>query len=839
MVNIIDTVIGKVVVLGFYNRSNTGDDAYVECFRNMFPYVEFYCMDDINSLPENTSIVICGGGDIINDYFMEKARKLLATFTGPVYAVSVGIPYPVDARYLKLFDHVFVRSSSDYDIAVKEIGARNVDMMLDLTHTLKPWTVSKRLSISSKQVYALCLAQPVFHSNPDLFPQLVQTLRKCLEENPQTEIHLLAFNHNTNNPYECDHEINNKLKQAIPELVIPQIHEISPWTLLTYINNIADVCICMRYHSVMFSLLCKKPIIAFYNSPKVAHLIRDMGITDSQSINITDSSFDQQKFINIFKDAKLQAKYVIGIPDTSSSIQYVIETIKSRKQRVLQLQNPHDTVENTIQKCITNLSKYFHINLQEAETLVNQKGTFVSPDPSKDLIDVARFICYTITTNTDNPCLWGLLSNMSTESFCLRDAIVYIYNDTFKPTYHEQDMYLANASNIMRRCFVNVDSFLRNNFAAYHRSGWAYCISGLQNLDSTHFDRDSVAYIDTYVDRTFHWGRDTMKSIGAIPYTKPWYGFIHHTFDTSHSDYNNETLLQNEDFIESLKACKGLIVLSEYLAQQLRERLPTIPVHVLYHPTEFVATTFKMETFINSKGGIIQVGAWLRNPYSIYKLNSPLLPKTALFGKEMDLYFPPQDYLDRIESLNCTTPISSSSTTSIKCICRSFNNTNKFIRGVVEMLTEHLGSVTIIPRVSNDAYDDLLARNVVFLDLVDCSAANTVIECIVRNTPLIVKRHPALVEILGPDYPGFFNTIEEASTLIQSYGSIYNIHLYLTKMNKTRFTLEYFVNEFQKIIVGEPTITNSTYNLFQTKRNLFEKLNLHKYLPRSFERLIF
>ena len=62
-------------------------------------------------------------------------------------------------------------------------------------------------------------------------------------------------------------------------------------------------------------------------------------------------------------------------------------------------------------------------------------------------------------------------------------------------------------------------------------------------------------------------------------------------------------------------------------------------------------------------------------------------------------------------------------------------------------------SVEVMEHLSDSAYDELLSDIVVFLNLIDASAVNTVIECIVRNTPLIINRLPAIVEILGEDYP--------------------------------------------------------------------------------------
>jgi hypothetical protein len=292
-------------------------------------------------------------------------------------------------------------------------------------------------------------------------------------------------------------------------------------------------------------------------------------------------------------------------------------------------------------------------------------------------------------------------------------------------------------------------------------------------------------------------------------------GFIHHTFNTTHSIYNLKEMFENVDFIESLKACKGFIVLSNDLANKVKKALEphNVPVHVLYHPMLTVAQTFSFADFINKQPatGVIQIGAWLRKPYSIYRLDSKGMTKMALMGKEMDMYFPPADYIERLEALkgDGEVPDQTSITTSI---CRSFHSYNKFVLGAVQMLQNQLESVKIIPRVTNEAYDQLLSENVVFLDLEDCSAVNTVIECIVRHTPIIVNRLPALIEILGPNYPGFYDDLEEAGAILSKPNIIYSIHIYLTKLDKSRYSLEHFVQEFQKIILDEPR--QATYPLF-------------------------
>jgi len=102
-----------------------------------------------------------------------------------------------------------------------------------------------------------------------------------------------------------------------------------------------------------------------------------------------------------------------------------------------------------------------------------------------------------------------------------------------------------------------------------------------------------------------------------------------------------------------------------------------------------------------------------------------------------------------------------------------------------------------------------MTENIVFINLVDASAVNTIIECIVRSTPIIVNKHPAVVELLGEKYPLYFSNNNntrymtlniEINNLLSNDKLIRNAHNYLKSMDKNLFYINTFVNEFHNII---------------------------------------
>lgn len=68
------------------------------------------------------------------------------------------------------------------------------------------------------------------------------------------------------------------------------------------------------------------------------------------------------------------------------------------------------------------------------------------------------------------------------------------------------------------------------------------------------------------------------------------------------------------------------------------------------------------------------------------------------------------------------------------------------------------------------------------------------------NTPILVKFNDAVVDYLGTDYPFYFHSLEEAENKLNDSELIYKTHLYLKKMDKTKFTYHYFNNVLHNII---------------------------------------
>jgi hypothetical protein len=790
----------RVLILGFYDRDNLGDETYKLAFGRIFPKKEliFKCIDDTEDIPVGISTVIIGGGDVINSYFMNRVERILKRYTGKVYAISVGIPYTDDLKYLNLFDHVFTRSSDEYIMASSSIGNKNVTKIDDIVTVLRAPHCSKQSNITK---IGICLAQSMFYDNvfSSLLVNLITSaLNSFYSWNSTTEFHLFSFNTHLASNKECDIVINKRIAPLLKGTVI-QHPPLSTSEMLKELGSMTFN-ICSRYHSIIFSIMTCTKYIPLYCSSKIERLLKDLNFEEDYNCKMeTDAlfkpiQFDSNKLLYAMK--RISSDPIKQYNIDLNQIKIIKSIVRRGKSKVILKQEKIISLEETLSTLESVLCKYFSLTKEEYSTLLHAHAPFHYTEEAK-YFKLASLICYLITRNPSHPCVWGLSQNMKSDTFCLHEAIQYIYSEQKSILVYYPEL------NLTSKTYVSIDPYFSNNFSDYHRSGWGYVVGGLMNLDASYRLKDANIIVDTYVDRTFHWAFESLKVKELIPYKSPWCGFIHHTFDTQHSSYNCVQLFKNQIFLESLNYCKGLITLSVYLSNQIKKSLmelkKSIPVYTLYHPTEFIDSLFTIKRYLANKDKkLIGIGAWLRDPYALYEVRCDL-NKVALKGKDMDQYIPPSDFLESLRNLCFLNKETTIPSICRGCISRGGVECNKFCEGLYNSIERNISSVSIISKVNNEEYDLLLSENIVFLYLIDCSAVNTVIECIVRHTPLIVNRHPALEEILGLNYPGFYSTLVEVPDLCKTK-KIKQIHTYLKKLNKEQFRLSSFVTQFQSIL---------------------------------------
>jgi len=865
----------KILIVGYYNHYNFGDDLYQEAFPNIFSrhYLTFVDIEKIHhNNADDYDIVILGGGDVVSEYFLEKFSKwyFKQSTRIPCYAYSIGIPYYslVEEGKMDLFDHIICRNQIDIQPLITRFGKENISYLPDFVFAIPTNFKLKNLPIQNKRKVSICLAQPSFQTQ-ELFNQLVNYLSHLAED-----YHLvyLPFNFNLQNTKENDYQLGIKLKEHIPDLEVYD-KKLDFETTISHLNT-SYFSVCMRLHSHILSIIASCPFISIYSTRKVRNLLNDFNLVElGTAINIecnyckqiTKPSLDPTIRANTgckschemcgvpvsldLEELKRIEKYVIK---NREMIRQELEVIAYRNHQLLidspiipigkrrmtppfysnplvidiqireiislildfiyqdnkivNLGRKNDDLTFLREKTVLDLLKILNVNPLKYDKLVN------------DIVDI---ICYKIVRHTHPEFRWGLQQKILLPDYNIYESLDYLLK------HNSQD--LSKLSKIINpEGKFNMYKIYQEQLINYHYSGWAYATNIIfQNLHNT-----SGILFNGFLDKTFHWEYDYNLRCGMIPYKEPWVGFLHHCLDENYSIYNCQELFKKQAFIDSLQNCKGIYVLSRYLRVWIQKKLAQLGYDVLVenltHPTEIPVNKFEINKFmLNQNKRIIHIGGWYRNPYAIYQLSTNL-NKSIMKGKSMDNYFKPDDFdfqdilfykkqLKLEGNQSCCRDNNDSSCCrggdnhecpcrdnhSGECCCRDNQECviektrNKYLLGMVKMLEEKHNSVEILENVDNCYYDHLLSQNIVFLNLVDCSASNTVIECIVRNTPILINPHPAVVEVLGKSYPFYYRTMEEASEKSNDLTLIKLTHYYLRSMSKERFTGSHFLKSIQ------------------------------------------
>lgn len=299
-----------------------------------------------------------------------------------------------------------------------------------------------------------------------------------------------------------------------------------------------------------------------------------------------------------------------------------------------------------------------------------------------------------------------------------------------------------------------------------HRSGWAYAINSIISLHS-----DEGVKFEGFLEKTFSWDKYKNIKNNVIPLKTPWVGVIHNPMlvENTKSDLFSTTKLFNSIvFQKSLETCKGLYVLSNDLKEKIKNKIGNIPIEFCYHPTQTPNCIFTMEKFQrNSDKKIVSLGSWARKFLSIFLLNLSSNLKKSM-----------------IEPSGLTT--------------EKFRKFLDIEKSELNSSVDINDSVEIIGYQNSESYDELLSKNVMFMDFYDISASNLIIECIVRNTPVLVRKHNAVIDYLGENYPFYFETLQEASEKINDKSLVEKSYNYLTSLKTKEFLTEnYFLNSIK------------------------------------------
>ena len=152
-----------------------------------------------------------------------------------------------------------------------------------------------------------------------------------------------------------------------------------------------------------------------------------------------------------------------------------------------------------------------------------------------------------------------------------------------------------------------------------------------------------------------------------------------------------------------------------------------------------------------------------------------------------------------------------------------------------------MSSVEIVEEVNNEDYAKIFKNSCIFVDILDCIANNTILECIKFNTPIIVRRTKSAEEYLGTNYPLFYNSTEELLILKEEsffLDLIIESNNYLKKMNKNHLSLSFFnkkINyDIEKLEINTDTTLLTWISFVETNDDFYLEQFIQNFINQNY-----
>ena len=399
----------RVIVTGYFYKHNLGDDTFEYIWNHILqqiPNVTFSIVDfdKLKNVPiDSVDTIILAGGNLLLDYFCKHLYKFKHK---RILGFSLGIPYKgfcFTSSILDHFDHIECRSKLDTKLLNKcyqlpvAICTPDISVLLPQILPTKGITLPR---FENKLNVGVCLTRPIVNSPNYL--DVLQGFATCINQITKTNqfhIYLIPFDTNTKSNTNCDLFINNDLLNLLDDQHVTNVSTLTVPEMYSAFHCL-DINICMRFHSIMYSLICNVPFVPVFTTSKVQELLNDLGSLRSYPLpteNNLPTFLDPNKLLDTFYSV-LNNKQPPKLE--SISIDYFIKHVS-------------ETLHKPIQK---------HTRIYSLQHLLE----IIAKDSHND---IAEIICNYFGSNDYH---YGLASKLPLDTVNLTQELEWIWNDLQK-----------------------------------------------------------------------------------------------------------------------------------------------------------------------------------------------------------------------------------------------------------------------------------------------------------------------------------------------------------------------------------------------------------------------
>lgn len=300
----------KVLVYGYYNKNNKGDDFFIEAFKSLFPSYKLIFTDHINDLHlTDIDAVFFGGGSFLFDAPEITVTAFQLLKSKKIFYIGIGVEPEIHPNHIELMSiakFIAIRSTDQID-RIKQIN-KNVLLIPDLVYSLQD-----KIELSNLKTRSVLIL-----TNSNVLPQrsdphwkhaawnyfkseFSQFLDWLIENNYNIDFFSLCKSKNMDDQWaacELISFMNNRNNDFILNTTAHKINEVSK------IISQYGLVITQRFHGIVLSEMTKTPFIAIHHHDKLKskneqdNYLSYYGLSKHSLVNAFKSSF-KMKYTNV------------------------------------------------------------------------------------------------------------------------------------------------------------------------------------------------------------------------------------------------------------------------------------------------------------------------------------------------------------------------------------------------------------------------------------------------------------------------------------------------------------------------------------------------------------
>jgi len=293
----------KVLVYGWYNHHNIGDDLFCAAFKNIFPNINFSFSDTLTiDKIKDVSAVFVGGGSFLSNHITISPECLNLLKTKKIFYVGVGAETDIHPHHQDLIKHaslIALRSPVGME-KVKKLND-NVILIPDIVYSLKPIQSSNK---NPKSVLVLPNIHAVPHNGDAHWKH--NSWEHFKFEFSQFLDHITENGYTVNFFSMCDNKLHND-DWAAHEIISNMRHRNGNNLVRAQSQDIAGVCklisnyssvITQRFHGIILAEITRVPYMAIHHHDKLKSSSLNEGIFVSMYSMSKSLLIDQFNLVN-------------------------------------------------------------------------------------------------------------------------------------------------------------------------------------------------------------------------------------------------------------------------------------------------------------------------------------------------------------------------------------------------------------------------------------------------------------------------------------------------------------------------------------------------------------